>query len=79
MALENTYTTHLFSYRFEGKVYTVDIVAANADEAKARLKALAWAQYDGELVARIPARLGLLTRLTVAVRNMAHTTLRRFG
>jgi hypothetical protein len=67
------YSTHLFSYRFEGKAYTVDIKAKDAEEAKARLKALAWAQYDGELVTRIPARLGLLARFTVAARNFTHT------
>jgi hypothetical protein len=64
-----THATHLFSYRFKGRTYTVDIVAESADEAKERLKALAWAQYDGILVARLPQGSGPLTRIAVAVRN----------
>lgn len=51
------YKTHLFRYRFEGAEWAFDIVAKDADEAKERLKALAWAQYDGVLVARIPVPL----------------------
>lgn len=70
------YTTHLFSYRFKGKVYTVDIVARDEAEAKERLKALAWAEYDGELVARIPTELGPLARLAIAARNVVHTIFR---
>ncbi|MCT8268485.1 hypothetical protein NYQ83_14480 [Afifella sp. JA880] len=66
------YATHLFSYRFQSRSYTVDIVAKDADEAKARLKALAWAEYDGVLVARVPAAIGPLARLTIAFRNAAH-------
>ncbi|WP_026379437.1 hypothetical protein [Afifella pfennigii] len=66
------YATHLFSYRFEGRSYTVDIVAKDAEEAKARLKALAWAEYDGVLVARVPAAMGPLARLAVAFRNATH-------
>lgn len=70
------YTTHLFSYRFQGKLYTVDIVAKDESEAKERLKALAWAEYDGELVARIPAEIGPLARLAVTARNAAMSIFR---
>ncbi|MGV1013712.1 MAG: hypothetical protein ACOYB4_01935 [Methyloceanibacter sp.] len=69
MAVSDKYDTHLFSYRFDGREYTIDIVAKDADEAKDRLKALAWAKYDGVLVARIPRGLGILARISVAVRN----------
>jgi hypothetical protein len=75
MAVSNDYATHLFSYRFNGREYTIDIVAKNADEAKERLKALAWAKYDGVLVARIPAELGIFARLGVAVRNATNAVL----
>lgn len=79
MASSDQYPTHLFSYRFNGREYTVDILAKDADEAKERLKALAWAKYDGVLVARIPAvaGTGLLARLTVAVRNATQALLAR--
>ena len=75
MAVSENYATHLFSYRFHGRQYTVDIVAKDAAEAKERLKALAWATYDGELVARIPSGLGILARISVAVRNATHRLL----
>lgn len=69
--MSNTqYATHLFSYRYDGREYTVDIVAKDANEAKERLKALAWAKYDGELVARIPAETGPLARIAITVRNL---------
>lgn len=66
------YETHLFSYRFEGADWGFEIVARDADEAKARLKALAWAKYDGVLVARISAGpgVGWFVRAAVAVRNV---------
>ena len=73
MAVSDQYPTHLFSYRFNGREYTVDILAKDAHEAKERLKALAWAKYDGVLVARIPEELGLFARLAVAARNATLT------
>lgn len=79
MALVGKYATHLFSYRFQDKTYTVDIVAKDAAEAKERLKALAWAQYDGELVARMPAKSGPLVRIAVLLRNVTHTIVSRFA
>lgn len=63
------YQTHIFNYQFEGKHYTIDVVAKDADEAEKRLKALNWATYDGVLVARMPKRLGVFARFMVAVRN----------
>lgn len=69
--------THLFSYRYNGREYTIDIVAKDADEAKERLKALAWAKYDGVLVARIPSGLGPLARIAIALRNVTKTMSRR--
>lgn len=73
---DNQYATHLFSYRYDGREYTVDIIAKDAAEAKERLKALAWAKYDGELVARVPAEIGPFTRIAVAVRNIFSQTVR---
>jgi hypothetical protein len=77
MAVEEAHDTHLFSYRFNGRQFTVDIVATDAAEARERLKALAWAKYDGVLVARVPSRAGLFARLAVVVRNVLHTTMQR--
>lgn len=52
---DDGYATHLFSYRFADARWTLDIKAKSADEARERLKALAWATYDGELIASVPA------------------------
>jgi len=52
--LDTEYTTHLFSYRFGDARWSLEIKAKDASEARERLKALAWATYDGELVANIP-------------------------
>ena len=79
MAFSDTYDTHIFSYRFGGREYTIDISAKDANEARERLKALAWAKYDGVLVARIPSSLGIFARIAVAVRNATHTTFARFS
>jgi hypothetical protein len=48
------FATHLFSYRFGDARWSLEIQATSAEEAKERMKALAWATYDGELVANIP-------------------------
>lgn len=71
--------THLFSYRFEGKQWELEIKAHNAKEAKARLSQLAFAQYDGVLVATIPAALGPLPVLATWIRNAAAALMPRFG
>ncbi len=63
--------THLFSYRFDGKHWELEIRARNADEAKARLSQLAFAKYDGVLVATIPAALGPFALLATWIRNAA--------
>ena len=60
---------HLFRYRYEGREYAFDIPAASAAEAQDRLKALAWAKYDGELVASVPVEFGLLARIAVSIQN----------
>ncbi len=69
VCMKENYATHLFSYRFNGRKYTIDIPATDENEAKERLKALAWAKYDGELVARVPVAVGPFARIAIAVRN----------
>lgn len=56
----------LFSYRFDSAEWGISIFARDPAEAKEKIKAVALARYDGELVARIPAAIpgaGLLVRL----------------
>ena len=56
----------LFTYYFADAEWGITITAADPTEAKERIRAVALARYDGELMARIPATIpgaGLLTRL----------------
>ena len=62
--------TYLFTYRHAGSHWTMEIQAANADDARERLKALAFAQYDGELLAKVPVTLSLPATLIVWIRNL---------
>lgn len=62
----------LFTYRFDGKEWGTSVFANSPAEAKEKIKAVALARYDGELMARIPASLpaaGALTRLAVWWKN----------
>jgi hypothetical protein len=43
----------LFEYRLHGAEWCLEIVAASPEEARERVKALAWAQYRGEVFATI--------------------------
>ncbi|WP_374379500.1 hypothetical protein [Dongia sp.] len=61
---------HLFSYRYQGADYVIEIPADNADDAKARIAQLAWARYDGEVVAKIPAIAGPLPAVIAWLRNL---------
>lgn len=45
----------LFEYPFDGGEYALEIPADDEAEAKARLKAIPWAKYKGEIFATIPA------------------------
>ncbi len=45
----------LFEYPFDGGQYGFEIIAADEAEAKARLMALPWAKYQGEIFAKMPA------------------------
>ena len=62
------YGRHLFEYRFDNAHWGLEIVAANPAEAEARMKALAWAHYRGEVVAHIPIPgVGLIARIKAAL------------
>ena len=66
---------HLFEYRFNGSAYGIEIKAANAEEAEARLKALPWAQYKGRIFATIPAPMGPLVLIGTFLRNVLKSLL----
>lgn len=66
------YRTHLFSYRYGGAEWTLEIKARDAREAQERVKALPFARYDGELIAKVPATVGPLMKAAVWLRNALH-------
>lgn len=70
--------THLFTYRHDGSEWLLEIKANGEQDAKARLGKLAFASYDGVLVAKIPGTLGPLARMTTWIRNAAGYLIRRF-
>jgi hypothetical protein len=69
-SLQQTFQTHLFTYRHDGAEWTLEIKAQDIRDAKERVKALTFARYDGELIAKIPAGAGPLARAAVWVRNI---------
>ena len=70
MAITSEYKTHLFSYRYGGAEWTLEIKARDAQEARERVKALPLARYDGQLIATVPHSAGPLVRLAVWLRNV---------
>lgn len=55
---------YMFDYRFDGSEYSIDIFAQSPAEAKAKLNALAFARYSGEVKALIPIpSAGLIGRI----------------
>ena len=65
----NDLRTYLFSYRYDGAEWALELKAHDADDAKARLAALTSARLDGVLVAEVPYVLGPLAAAAVAIRN----------
>ena len=46
--------TFLICYRHEGSEWILELKARDAEDAKARLKTLPYADLSGELIAKIP-------------------------
>jgi hypothetical protein len=60
---DKPYHRYLFEYRHDGRDWGIDVVATSPEDAKARLKALTWARYQGEIKAKITVPGGgLLSR-----------------
>lgn len=66
---------HLFSYSHEGARYSFELPAESMEDAKRRVRSLLvnGCDYDGELVAKVPAYLpaaGQWVRLATWLRNL---------
>lgn len=51
--MKDEFKTYLFSYNYEGHSNVFQIKASSPEDAKARVARLAYATYDGELMAVI--------------------------
>lgn len=63
--------THLFSYHYQGAQFCFELPADSAEDAQKRLQALAFARYDGEVVATLPVTIGPFSRLVAKCRAAA--------
>lgn len=69
--MTDDFRTYLFSYPHEGSHWSLEIMARNEADAKARLQMIAnYGIYDGELIAKLPASVGWIARIVVAMRNL---------
>jgi len=63
--MSSEYKRYLFEYRHEGAEWALEVVAASPQDARDRLRALAWANYRGEIQARASIPGGSLLRAAV--------------
>jgi hypothetical protein len=50
--------SYLFEYRHKGETWGLEIVASSPEDAEERLKAIPWARYQGETVAKVRVPFG---------------------
>ena len=61
MSNSEVFGTYLFSYNHAGSSWVIEVKAQDADDAKARIRKLHTATYDGEMMAKVSMpRLGLV-------------------
>lgn len=60
--MSDAFQDYLFEYRHDGGTWGLKIRARSPEDAQARLKALAWARYRGEVGAtiQVPSVFGRL-------------------
>ena len=68
-SLSKKLKTFLFSYQCDGVPYNLHVSAYSQAEAVARVRRMATAIYDGEVVAKIPTPLAWPARALALVRN----------
>jgi hypothetical protein len=66
--------TYLFSYQHEGASWVLELKASSPEDAQRRIRQLAWATLDGEVIAKIPvAPSWFLTAANAIRRFLAQT------
>lgn len=64
-----TFQRYLFEYRHDNSEWGIEFEATSPEDAKERLKALAWATYRGRVAATIPLPGKSLWALLGAIKN----------
>ena len=59
----------LINYQHGGEQYALELHAADAEDAKARLNSLLYGRICGEIALKIPAQLGPLASLICLMKN----------
>ena len=59
----------LVNYQHGGQRYALELHAADAEDAKARLNSLLYGRIMGEVAVKLPAPLGPFANLICSVRN----------
>lgn len=67
---DKDYNRYLFEYRFENAEWAFEIIATSPEEARERLKAISWAQYKGEVFAKIAMTAAPISRIASRIRRM---------
>jgi hypothetical protein len=78
MMMERAYQTHMFTYRHDGAEWTLMLKATDADDARARIGKLAYANYDGIVDSQMPAAFAPIGIVSVWAKNLAQRMLKRF-
>jgi hypothetical protein len=61
---------YLFSYRHDGATWGFEVWASSPEDARAKVSKMAYATYDGVLVAKVPSVVGPLVKFGLWARNM---------
>lgn len=70
--MNDEFRTYLFNYSHAGASWGLEIKAASPEDARQRLSRIAYASYQGELVAKVPAFAATPARAVVTARNVVH-------
>lgn len=76
--MSNEFRTYLFNYNHAGASWGLEIKAESPEDAKRRLTRLAFASYQGEVIAKVPAFAGTPARAVVALRNVGRRLIEFF-
>jgi len=68
-SIDPSYRTYLFSYNHAGATWVFEVRATDEADAKARLSKIAAANFDGELLLKVPLSSWPFGRIAAAIAN----------